>query len=53
MSTENLVTLLIAFTLVVCIAMFSSCTYLSGKDYNNCVIQAKTAEIAKSCERVR
>ena len=53
MNTENLVPLLIAFTLIVCVATFSSCTYVTTKDHNSCVANSKSAEIAGLCKSAR
>ena len=40
-----------AFVLMV--GMFSSCTYYSGVNYNECVKNSQTAEIASLCKLTR
>lgn len=53
MEHESIASIVIGCALVLTLAMFSSCTYYSAKDHNACVVAAKTAEIAKNCERAR
>lgn len=35
---------------VLCVGMFSSCTYYAGVDYNDCVRNSETAAIAALCK---
>lgn len=50
MDSDKFVGIVLSTSVVLIILMFTSCTYHTTKDHNDCVRNSKSVEIAKSCK---